>query len=397
MIYDFSTYLPMFSALFWAAILLLNKKKGDSAKTVLGNLMLMAFLLDLSMAVFYQQQYDIYAYFEPLNIFCSISIFLFFFWYIKLLTTEPTIELRNLWLFFPGLLFASIDIIIYLLMDETERMNYIHNYIFRYGEFQNVTPLIQLKLINFVATKVAFIATVVFSIIKSRILIKKYQNRISNYYSNLSHRSINWANNAIIGFIFLGIFSIIINTINRPYLLNTRIITIISSLFYSFILFIVGFMGYKQDFNISNLESFETPSFPEEISATPIIYKTREEQQVILDKLNQLFKEKKIHQKQDLKISDLASNLNTNRSYISRIINSEFNCSFIEYVNQYRIKDAKSLLKTDTTSSISDISLLSGFNTASTFTRVFRQYVGDSPSNFRKKHLVQKEEMKVTQ
>lgn len=382
MFFDIITYLPMFTALFWAIMLLINKDKGESAKTLLGTVMIAIFLLDLSLMFFYQNENKLYIYADPFNTCFSISSFLLLFWYIKLLTKEPKIQAKNLWLLTPGLFFALTSTVLYILMSPPERTNYIDNFMFNYGEFKDITPLIRLKVIDFIASKVAFIVAVTYSIIKCLGLIKKYNQNISNYYSNLNEISINWVKNLIYGLIFVGIISILVNTFSQPFMLNANLPIAAASLFFSVIIYTIGYFGFKQDYNISNLEPFV---FTIKEEAPPTVIKNTDELQILAEKITKLFEIDKTHRKQDLKISDLSTNLNTNRSYISKVINTHFNCSFIEFVNNYRIKDAKKLFASNPDASIIEISHLAGFNSASTFTRVFKQHTGESPSIYRKK------------
>lgn len=386
MFFDIITYLPMFTALFWAIILLTNKDKGESAKTLLGVFMLLIFILDLSVMFFYQNENTLYLYTDPINTFCSISSFLMFYWYIKLLTKEPQIDFKNLWLFAPGLFFGLSSTIIYLLMSPDEQMEYINNHIFRYETLNKDSILIKIKLIEFYASKITFIATVVFAVIKCHTLIKNYHIKISNYYSNLKDISINWAQKITNIFIVVGITSIAVNTLNQPFMLNADIAITLASLFFSTTLYFIGFYGYKQDYNISNIEYFSSKK-TEQNSNTTLQGKSNEEYQNIIEGIKRSFDKEKIHRQQDLKIVDIAQTLHTNRSYISKIINSEFKCSFIEFVNQHRLLDAKSQLIKKPNQSIIDISHLTGFNSASTFTRVFKQYEGTSPSQYRKNYL----------
>jgi AraC-like DNA-binding protein len=74
---------------------------------------------------------------------------------------------------------------------------------------------------------------------------------------------------------------------------------------------------------------------------------------------------------------------------VSQIINNHFNTNFFEYVNGYRVEEAKRLLadpsKTELT--ILDILLASGFNSKSAFHRFFSRLVGTSPTAFRRRAL----------
>lgn len=65
--------------------------------------------------------------------------------------------------------------------------------------------------------------------------------------------------------------------------------------------------------------------------------------------------------------------------------------SFSQYVTMQRVHKAKLLLLT-TQASITDIAMEAGFNSSSTFNRVFYQYEKMSPTDFRQSHAKLKTE-----
>ena len=73
---------------------------------------------------------------------------------------------------------------------------------------------------------------------------------------------------------------------------------------------------------------------------------------------------------------------------LSNIINRHFKRNFFEFINEYRIEEAKSLLSNpdNTSKSIIDIMDASGFNSKATFNTFFKKLVGETPSQYRMKH-----------
>jgi AraC-like DNA-binding protein/ligand-binding sensor protein len=77
-----------------------------------------------------------------------------------------------------------------------------------------------------------------------------------------------------------------------------------------------------------------------------------------------------------------ASAVGLSPGYLSRIFNGELHCSFSDYVNAVRIREARRLLERSRTS-IGDIAFQCGFRDHSYFTQVFRKHVGMAPSAYR--------------
>lgn len=104
---------------------------------------------------------------------------------------------------------------------------------------------------------------------------------------------------------------------------------------------------------------------------------------VLMQRICELMEKEKLFQNPELKISDVASALGTNRTYLSDCINSQRDCSFTQFVNAYRVEYAKELLRNRPEIKISEVYTLSGFSCENTFFRIFKAHTGKTPSEYR--------------
>ena len=81
-------------------------------------------------------------------------------------------------------------------------------------------------------------------------------------------------------------------------------------------------------------------------------------------------------------ISELAKIFNYNEKYMGRLFKKETGLSIREYINLKKIKTAKRLLR-ETKKTVTEISLLVGFNNVTYFNRVFKREEGLSPCEYR--------------
>ena len=87
----------------------------------------------------------------------------------------------------------------------------------------------------------------------------------------------------------------------------------------------------------------------------------------------------------DLSINSLAKQLNTNTTYLSFIINSRKGKSFKNYISELRLNYIIKKLRSDpkySKYSIEALGLEIGYNNASAFSRAFKKYTGQPPSQF---------------
>ena len=103
----------------------------------------------------------------------------------------------------------------------------------------------------------------------------------------------------------------------------------------------------------------------------------------LFERICELMESQKLYLSSDLKLSDVASALGTNRNYISDCINSQRGCSFTQFVNTYRVEHAKKLLRTQPDMKLSEVCTASGFASESTFFRTFKAVTGMTPSEYK--------------
>ena len=84
-----------------------------------------------------------------------------------------------------------------------------------------------------------------------------------------------------------------------------------------------------------------------------------------------------------LTLNDIAKKVNINVSYMQKIFKAAMGNTVYDYLNQYRINQAISLMKS-TTLPLLDIAIEVGFSNRQTFYNVFKTYMGYPPKTFRK-------------
>ena len=126
-------------------------------------------------------------------------------------------------------------------------------------------------------------------------------------------------------------------------------------------------------------------------SATPDLIATPEtsEEDVsqLMQRINDVIESQKLYKNCELKLSDLANAVGSNRRAVSDCINSQTGCSFNQYVNTFRTEHAKRIIRQYPDRKLSDIFVEAGFANETSFFRTFKALTGMTPTEYRNKGL----------
>ncbi len=101
-------------------------------------------------------------------------------------------------------------------------------------------------------------------------------------------------------------------------------------------------------------------------------------------KLPQLMDQQKIYLEEDITLSSMAEALEVNTHQLSSYLNRHLNQNFSEYINSYRIKEAKSILKNNHQKNITELCYELGYNSPAVFYKAFKNSTGNSPKEWLK-------------
>ncbi len=102
-------------------------------------------------------------------------------------------------------------------------------------------------------------------------------------------------------------------------------------------------------------------------------------------KILALVRDKKAYEDPELSLSQIARQLNTNPSVISKVINQGFKLNFNDFINFYRIEAVKEKLRLgeQKIQTLLGIAYDCGFNSKATFNRAFKKVEGVSPKEWK--------------
>ncbi|MBL8020118.1 MAG: AraC family transcriptional regulator [Leptospirales bacterium] len=105
----------------------------------------------------------------------------------------------------------------------------------------------------------------------------------------------------------------------------------------------------------------------------------------VLARLDDLMREERVFLDEDLTLARLAEDLAIRPQQLSEILNTRMKANFRDFVNGFRLEEAASLLKQEPNRSVLSIAYAAGFNSKSSFHKLFARRYGCSPADFRKR------------
>ncbi len=122
-------------------------------------------------------------------------------------------------------------------------------------------------------------------------------------------------------------------------------------------------------------DSATMPSCP----ALPSQDNTLAEESALILQIRDLMERDHLYLQSELKISDVANALGTNSRYVSESIRNYEGCTFIQFINRYRVEHAEQILLKTPDKKVSAVSEESGFSNETTFFRTFKAIKGMTP------------------
>ena len=228
---------------------------------------------------------------------------------------------------------------------------------------------------------------------------KKYAVSIKKNFTNVENLQLNWLRRFIFASVILC--SIIAITICMMYLWYPKL-QMIRMGFLSLTAFIywVSYQALTQPGTFSvvhvNITGLKEPTIVTEL--TPMLqisrpapkYRNSSLPESEAARIIKLLDECMLHEKPqldpELTIDKMAKRLLTNRHHLSQVLNDKIGLSFYDYINSYRVNEAKKYLGDPSRANykIASIAYDAGFNSLSAFNDVFKKMTGQTPSQFRK-------------
>lgn len=405
MCYHLFLLLPCTVCLFWAVLLFCKRKSNARSQNILGLYVLLTGISFYILANYLAGISD-YATFYKLDIVdttVTLLIFPLMYLYFKSLTNVGPFNWKDYLWFIPALFIGSSTIILYQIMGSDNATGYIQSFITHHAltsdyssKLYNLHYLISVQLFNWtlILEGLFGMAYAIFSLVR-------YHHRLRNFYSELNDKSIN-LNYAVLSWFMLSLFFILGFMLigGRPFFKQFPTLNIFLFTGWAATYFGLCYHGSKMEYTVENLaKDLENADKEAAINHYALTEEENESEEGIeidnstsrypklLSLFNKLIEEDRIFLQSNLRMDDVARKMHTNRTYISRLINEKFGCTFSDYINRKRVEFAQALMQTNPQMKQTELAEKSGFLSITSFSRTFKITTGIPPKEWLKRNI----------
>lgn len=372
---------PVFVSLFWALVLMSDNKGHHASRRFLSVFMLLPAFLMFCHFLYFAPFPEWFVYFDlPLQ-YCGLLVLPMYHVYFRLLTVDDKISIKKLLKFqIIPLIFTAIYAIAILNSSLPDYKAWLFN-----NTIDTSAQSVQFLQIMRIAGKIIFTIQSIFYIIANHLLINKYADRATQFYSDVRDTKTSYAKLQNLSILISGVVTLVLFIIGRAFLMSADILIIIgwSTLTGGF--FLMGILGARQ--KVIN------PDVEQVIKYELVQFYTQsvQEQNLFINKILFEFEEKKIYLNKDLTMHDLAKIVGSNRTYLSSAINHRFNQNFCAFVNGFRVKELERIIKENPDFAVDEYVVRCGFGSVNSMKRSVTAITLMSFSEFKSSLLMKKQ------
>lgn len=348
----------------------------NRAKMRLLLFMLTATVLYLAHYMYFNRQMAVIPLTDTFYSFCNPAVFPLYYLYIEELTEYRPNRWRQVLCLLPSLLCFISTGLLYLLMDADETAFFMQRCLYD-GEIASLSGLAWWQGLAHAAVRIVFALQIPPVLYYGFRRITAYNAVVESNYSNIEGKRIVGVKTLLVLFAVTSFFAFVFNVIGRQHFVEGPEPLTFPAILFSLLLLLIGHVGLSQQFSVQDIEAevFQNAdSVPDEGGYSEL-----------LERIIKLVNDEKLFLYPNLKVSDLAKQLNSNRNYIYHAINVEMGTSFSDYINGLRVDYASRLLEERSELSINDVMTKSGFTSSSAFYRNFKKFKGITPTEKRAK------------
>ena len=234
----------------------------------------------------------------------------------------------------------------------------------------------QIAVVTCVITALVFIGFTFAYLFATLRMHAKHRRQLMDKYSAIEQRAMDWLKTLLYlwGFIwFIYGVNYVTNLLGVKWFALGAFLPLIE------LIVLISFTHFA----IKQLELAEPEEEPAPVVKEREAVIPKDKMKEISFKLTSAMQEQALYKDEDLSLNRLATEIAVSENYISETLSQFMKTNFFQFVNNYRIEEAKKLLLT-TDMLVSTVAYEVGFKSKSTFNSAFKKITDETPTAFKK-------------
>ncbi len=235
--------------------------------------------------------------------------------------------------------------------------------------------------------------------------LSRYKEEMKVVFSEIESKQMNWLKIIVVGFLLINVVSAICLTLQEMRLVYIGIDgELFTVLFLSFYVFTFGYYGLRQtDVFLNDIPIFKETEYRIEVKQSSIksdekYLRTGLDTKASISKYKELqnfIVEHKPYLDPEITLFKLAEQFKMPSNQLSQVINQNANKSFFEFINTFRVYEVIKQIEQEKHKELTLLSIAfsAGFNSKSSFNRVFKKNMKCTPSEYIKQYKSGKNEV----
>lgn len=372
--------IAFFAPFSWAITYIIDGIFCQKSRIFILILMLSASMVFFMTFMKFQNHLDVYTLLFPIHAAFVLVLFPLLFLYIRSLTSEKQLQLKEIWPhFIPAAIFLIFFVFYEKVMLNSEDDRLFIRYVLELTYDADASSLLNAGKIVYSVGRLIFVLQSLVYVVYTFIMVKRYYRKQRDLFAENDKNHLNWMNMLAVVFVFMMLAHLLIHILNNSLVLNNNWLIIVSYSLFAVFFWILGLNAFVQQEVFDHAQVLETETFEEEIKISK-------------EELEKYLIEDKPYLNPDTSVYDFCFHFQTNRTYLSDAISKGFGLNFRRLINQYRVREVVNIIDQykdmGLEISLESIATKSGFSSYSSFLRVFKSELGITPNEYVKNKIV---------
>lgn len=363
MIHLIVSFLPLAVCAFWSVAIAMNLwEQGDRAAHC--QLLLWAITATLLYAghfVFFNRITSEIPASDTIYVVCNLLVYPLYLYYITMLT-QGTVSSRQRWLtVLPPVIIGIVVAIVYIMMSDDESRLFVDTYLYK-NSIAGLSGLTMVQAVVHQLAKCLFAIGLLIVLFVGIRRICRYNRLIDSIYADNDDKRLYGITTILILMVVTGVLSFAVNVVGRFVFLSSEIPFAVLACFFSGLLYLLCYRGFVQQFSFADIAQEECE------------YTTENIPQDNYSQLLQKIDDERLYLQPGLTLAELAQQLGTNRTMLSKLVNEETGMPFAEFINRKRIAYVRRLEKENPETRKEDLAEQAGYTSMRSFYRNYNLY-----------------------